>query len=75
MCTHAYMIKKSSIPVLLDTNHQAWTAVDIQIQKKTLKILKHYVFMPPLIDQFTLKRSQEELSIFTSLTQDHLYDT
>ena len=39
MCTHAYMIKKSSIPVLLDTNHQAWAAVDIQIQKKTLKIL------------------------------------
>jgi GR25 family glycosyltransferase involved in LPS biosynthesis len=75
MCTHAYMIKKSSIPILLDTNHQAWSAVDIQIQKKTLKILKHYVFIPPLIDQFTLKRSQEELSVFSSLTQDHLYDT
>jgi len=71
MCTHAYMIKKSSIPVLLDTNHQALAAVDIQIQKKTLKILKHYVFLPPLIDQFTLKT--EENSIFSSLTLDNLY--
>ena len=73
MCTHAYMIKKSSIPILLDTNHQAWAAVDIQIQKKTLKILKHYVFLPPLVDQLTLKT--DDISIFSSLTQDHLYDT
>ena len=79
MCTHAYMIKKSSIPVLLDTNHQAWAAVDIQIQKKTLKILKHYVFLPVLIDQVSLlKQRQPNKSIdfenvFDSLTLDSNY--
>lgn len=79
MCTHAYMIKKSSIPVLLETNHQAWAAVDIQIQKKTLKILKHYVFLPPLIDQVTLlkQRQPDKLidseNIFNSLTSDSNY--
>ena len=70
MCTHAYMIKKSSIPVLLDTNHQAWAAVDIQIQKKTLKILKHYVFMPPLVEQISLLPQHDPT--FDSLTFDSL---
>jgi GR25 family glycosyltransferase involved in LPS biosynthesis len=79
MCTHAYMIKKSSIPVLLDTNHQAWAAVDIQIQKKTLKILKHYVFMPPLVEQISLlqQRNPDKYdtndTIFESLTLDSKY--
>jgi hypothetical protein len=73
------MIKKSSIPVLLETNHQAWAAVDIQIQKKTLKILKHYVFLPVLIDQVSLlKQRQPNKSIdfenvFDSLTLDSNY--
>jgi hypothetical protein len=73
------MIKKSSIPVLLETNHQAWAAVDIQIQKKTLKILKHYVFLPPLIDQVSLlKQTSTDISIdkdniFNSLTLDSNY--
>jgi GR25 family glycosyltransferase involved in LPS biosynthesis len=79
MCTHAYMIKKSSIPVLLETNHQAWAAVDIQIQKKSLKILKHYVFLPPLIDQMSLLKQKEpdnsidSNNIFNSLTLDSNY--
>ena len=79
MCTHAYMIKKSSIPVLLDTNHSAWAAVDIQIQKKTLKILKHYVFMPPLVEQVSLLKQRNpdkydsDDTTFDSLTLDSKY--
>lgn len=72
MCTHAYMIKKSAIPILLETNHMAWAHVDIQIQKKSLRQLKHYVFIPPLIDQLSLlKKSCPTIdpdNIFTSLT-------
>jgi len=81
MCTHAYMIKKSSIPVLLDTNHQVWAAVDIQIQKKTLKILKHYVFMPPLVEQVSLLKQRnpdkpiDTDNIFNSLTLDSNYSS
>ena len=70
MCTHAYMIRRSAIPVLLDTNHIAWAAVDIQIQKKSLNFLKHYVFIPPLINQQSLMIKQGKLpdsEIFTSL--------
>lgn len=51
MCTHAYMIKKTALPVLLDTNHVAWSNIDIQIQKRTLQHLSYYVFYPMLADQ------------------------
>lgn len=54
LCTHAYMIKKSAIEILLETNHQAWAAIDIQIQQKSLPLLNNYIFFPPLIDQLSL---------------------
>lgn len=79
MCTHAYMIKKSSIPVLIDTNSQAWAAVDIQIQKKSLKILKHYVFDPPIVEQISLLKQRNPNAYdsndttFKSLTLDSNY--
>jgi GR25 family glycosyltransferase involved in LPS biosynthesis len=80
MCTHAYMIKKSAIPMLLDTNAQAWAAVDIQIQKRSLKYLKHYVFLPPLVDQISTLKQLNPLDttidpqdIFKSLTLDSSY--
>jgi hypothetical protein len=68
------MIKKSSIPILLETNHQAWAAVDIQIQKRSLKILKHYVFLPSLAEQFSLLKQRnpdkglDSENVFNSLT-------
>jgi GR25 family glycosyltransferase involved in LPS biosynthesis len=68
MCTHAYMIKKSSLPLLLDTNHSAWAHIDIQIQKRSLKQLKHYVLMPPLAEQMSI--NQDDKSDFKSLTFD-----
>lgn len=76
MCTHAYMIKKSSIPVLLETNSQIQAAVDIQIQLKSLKQLKYYVLNPPLVNQISLlKQQNSELfdmndKTFESLTLD-----
>lgn len=79
LCTHAYMIKKSSLETLLDTNHKAWMAVDIQIQKLTLKILKHYTFIPPIANQVSLMRQKnpEQFEIddttFDSLTLDSKY--
>lgn len=67
MCTHGYMIKKSALQILLDTNHLAWSHIDIQIQKRSLKHLKHYVFIPPLADQISIKNPTD--SGFFSLTQ------
>jgi len=76
MCTHAYMIKKTSIPTLIDTNSQAWAAVDIQIQKRTLKTLKYYIFEPTIVNQISLlkQRNPEQFDKndkkFESLTLD-----
>lgn len=55
MCTHSYMVKKESLPVLIETNSVAWSHIDIQIQKRTLMTnkLKHYVFDPPLSQQIS----------------------
>lgn len=76
MCTHGYMIKKSAIPTLIETNSQAWSAVDIQIQKKSLKLLKYYVCNPPLVNQISIAQGLniEDQKIFSSLTIDSLYE-
>lgn len=76
MCTHGYMIKKSTIPTLIETNSQAWSAVDIQIQKKSLKLLKYYVCNPPLVNQISIAQGLniEDQKIFSSLTVDSLYE-
>lgn len=76
MCTHAYMVKKTSLLTLIETNSQAWAAVDIQIQKKTLKQLKYYIFEPAIVEQVSLlKQRTPELfdsndKTFESLTLD-----
>jgi len=56
LCTHAYMIKKSSTQTLIDTNSVAWSHIDIQIQKRTLwdHKLKYYVCIPPLAEQISI---------------------
>lgn len=68
MCTHGYMIKKSSLPILIETNSIAWSHIDIQIQKKTLKKLQSYICMPPLVDQLSIQHDNK--SDFKSLTKD-----
>jgi len=70
--TFGYMIKKSAIPILLDTNHQAWAPVDIQIQKKSLENLNHYICSPPLINH-RLHYLNDKSKIFDSLTEDKIY--
>ena len=68
MCTHGYMIKKSALPTLIETNSIAWSHIDIQIQKKTLKKLPFYIYMPPLVDQLSIQHDNK--SDFRSLTKD-----
>lgn len=67
LCTHAYMVKKSSLPILLETNHMAWSHIDIQIQKRSLKQLKYYIFNPPLAFQKSIDPKYSE--DFQSLTR------
>lgn len=53
LCTHAYMVKKSALPVLIETNSIAWSHIDIQIQKRSLEHLHYYVLYPPLAKQLS----------------------
>ena len=68
LCTHAYMIKKSALKTLIDTNSIAWSHIDIQIQKRSLSNLNYYVLDPPLADQLSITNPGE---IFESLTNSY----
>jgi FkbM family methyltransferase len=68
LCTHAYMIKKSALKTLIDTNSIAWSHIDIQIQKRSLSNLNYYVLDPPLAEQLSITNPGE---IFESLTHSY----
>jgi GR25 family glycosyltransferase involved in LPS biosynthesis len=48
--TFGYMIKKSILSILIETNSEIWSALDIQIQQISLKKIKHHIFYPALIN-------------------------
>ena len=62
------MIKKSALPVLIETNSLAWSHIDIQIKKRSLPKLKYYVMIPPLADQISIN-NPADIS-FKSLTKN-----
>jgi phage pi2 protein 07 len=62
------MIKKSSLKTLIETNSIAWSHIDIQIQKRSLSNLNHYVLDPPLADQLSITNPGET---FQSLTKSY----
>lgn len=49
--THAYIIKKSAIPKLIDSLHPISSPVDLHIINKALNNLVYYVFDPSLVTQ------------------------
>src|ERR1035437_1301877 len=51
VCTHAYMVKKSALKTLIETNQLAWNPLDIQIIERSLPKLKYYAVKEPLISQ------------------------
>lgn len=57
--THAYMVKKSALKTLIETNQLAWSHIDIQISKKSFPKLVHYSFEPSLISQRSIKNVEE----------------
>jgi GR25 family glycosyltransferase involved in LPS biosynthesis len=51
LCTHAYLVKKSMLGHLIETNERMYAPIDIQLQKKTLPSMIHYCLIPPLATQ------------------------
>lgn len=58
--THAYLVKKSALKTLIETNQVAWDTLDTQIAKRSLPKLKHYAFKSPLVTQRSLPDMKEE---------------
>ena len=70
VCTHAYMVKKSALKTLIETNQLAWDALDHQILKRSLPKMKHYAFTPPLINQ----RSVTNINLASETWHSLCYD-
>jgi GR25 family glycosyltransferase involved in LPS biosynthesis len=49
--THAYLVKRSILPFLLQTNHQARNHIDLQLIENSLPRLNCYTFTPSLVKQ------------------------
>lgn len=60
-CTHSYLVKKSALKVLIETNQLAWHQLDIQIVERSLPKLHHYAFNPPLINQRSVCSVKDEV--------------
>ena len=60
MCTHAYLVKKSALKILIETNQIAWNPLDMQIVERSLSKLKYYATKTPLITQRSVLNIKDE---------------
>lgn len=58
--THAYLVKKSALKILIETNQIAWDGLDNQIRQRTLPKINYYTFEPSLVSQRSVKNVQDE---------------
>ena len=49
--THAYMIKKEILPILLDRMHLSWLNLDMQLVRRVLPYVNYYICEPVLTTQ------------------------
>ena len=61
MCTHAYMVKKSALKTLIETNQLAWSPLDIQIGERSLPKLNHYASKVPLVTQRSVLNIKDDV--------------
>jgi GR25 family glycosyltransferase involved in LPS biosynthesis len=60
MCTHAYMVKKSALKILIETNQLAWNPLDMQMIERSLPMLNYYATKTPLINQRSVCNIKDE---------------
>ena len=48
---HAYLVRRTALPFLLHTNHEARNHVDFQLMENSLPGMKCYTFTPSLVKQ------------------------
>lgn len=59
--THAYMIKRSVLPILHHTQWIARDHIDNQLGWRTYSRCKHYVFYPNLIEQYSINNQKPDV--------------
>jgi GR25 family glycosyltransferase involved in LPS biosynthesis len=56
---HAYLVKRSVLPFLLETNHQALMPIDMQLMANSLPTINCYTFVPALVTQRKAVKQQQ----------------
>ncbi len=51
LCTHAYIVWKKALPVLLSTQRDIWAPVDLSLYFRSLPLLKVYTVLPRIVSQ------------------------
>ena len=51
MCNHAYLVRKTAVKHLIETNKLMYAPIDIQLKKRTLPTIPYYCLVPPLAVQ------------------------
>ena len=51
-CTHAYVVAKKALPIMLATNRKAYAPIDIALIRHTHAQLKVFTVLPRIISQF-----------------------
>lgn len=62
-CTHAYMVKKKALSVLMEKCYTIDCYLDIQIKEKVLPKINHFVADPFIVSQESLGNSEEYRSL------------
>ena len=51
MCNHTYLVRKTAVKHLIETNKLMYAPIDIQLKKRTLPTIPYYCLVPPLAVQ------------------------
>jgi len=52
MCTHAYVIRRGTVPLVLKTLRKCWAPIDIQLAREVFPLVKSYAVVPRIVSQF-----------------------
>lgn len=52
LCTHAYMVSRKALPVLLETQEKSWAPIDLALNFNSFPMLKVYTVLPRIADQY-----------------------
>jgi GR25 family glycosyltransferase involved in LPS biosynthesis len=52
VCTHAYVLRRDTVPFLLKTLRKCWAPIDIQLQREIFPYVKTYAAVPRIVSQF-----------------------